>query len=81
MQNKWIYRIKQEPNGSKRYKARLVVRGFQQNKGVNFSDIFSLVVKLTNIRIILSIVAEEDLFLEQMDVKTTLFHGDLEEEI
>ena len=29
LQNKWVYRIRQEHNGSKRYKARLVVKGFQ----------------------------------------------------
>ena len=28
--NKWVYRIKNEHDGSKRYKARLVVKGFQQ---------------------------------------------------
>ena len=26
--NKWVYRIKNEHDGSKRYKARLVVKGF-----------------------------------------------------
>ena len=28
LHNKWVYRIKNEHNGSKRYKARLVVKGF-----------------------------------------------------
>ena len=30
LQNKWVYRIKEEHDGSKRYKARLVVKEFQQ---------------------------------------------------
>lgn len=38
-------------------------------------------MKLNTIRIVLSIVAIEDLHLEQLDVKTAFFHGDLEEEI
>ena len=29
LQNKWIYRIKNKHDGSKRYKTRLVVKGFQ----------------------------------------------------
>ena len=29
LHNKWVYRIKNEHDGSKRYKARLVVKGFQ----------------------------------------------------
>ena len=38
-------------------------------------------VKMTSIRTILSIAANMDLEVEQMDVKTTFLHGDLEEEI
>ncbi|KAH9316596.1 hypothetical protein KI387_025223, partial [Taxus chinensis] len=37
--------------------------------------------KMTSIRIVLGIVAAEDLHLEQLDVKTTFLHGDLEEEL
>ena len=59
----------------------LVVQGFAQKKGIDFDEIFSLLVKMTSIRIVLSIVATEDLHLEQLDVKTTFLHGDLDEEI
>ena len=38
-------------------------------------------MKLTFIRILLSIVASENLHLEQMDVKTAFLHGDLDKEI
>jgi hypothetical protein len=37
--------------------------------------------KLTSIRFMLSIVVAFDFEVEQMDVKTTFLHGDLEEEI
>jgi hypothetical protein len=50
--------------GEKRYKARLVVKGFAQKKGIDFDEIFSLVVKMTSIRTILSLVTVEDLHLE-----------------
>ena len=30
LQNKWVFRIKEEHDGSKRYKVQLVVKGFQQ---------------------------------------------------
>ena len=81
LHNKWVYRIKEEHDGSKRYKARLVVKGFQQKKGIDYTEIFSLVVKLTTIRTVLGLVAKKDLHLEQLDVKTAFLHGDLEEEI
>ena len=74
--------MKEEDGGKKRYKAsRLVVKGFAQKKGIDFDEIFSLIVKMTSIRTILSLVAVEDLHLEQLDVKTTFLHGDLEEDI
>ena len=50
-------------------------------KGIEFDEIFYPVVKMTSIETILSLVAIEDLHLEQVDVKTTFLHGDFEEEI
>ena len=64
-----------------KYKARLVVKGFSQKKGVDFDEIFSPVVKMSSIRVILGLTASMDLELEQLDVKTVFLHGDLEEEI
>ena len=81
LQNKWVYKLKEEDGGRKRYKAKLVVKGFAQKKGIDFDEIFSPVVKMTSIRTILSLVATEDLHLEQLDVKTAFLHRDLEEEI
>ncbi|WVZ00646.1 hypothetical protein V8G54_026715 [Vigna mungo] len=81
LHNKWVYRVKEDHDGSKRYKARLVVKGFQQKEGVDYTEIFALVVKLNTIKSVLSIVASEGLYLEQLDVKTAFLHGDLDEEI
>jgi len=58
-----------------------VVNGFDHKKGIEYDEIFSPVVKMTSIRAILSIVATQNLFLEQLDVKIAFLHGDLEEEI
>lgn len=48
---------------------------------MNFDEIFSPVVKMISIRVALGLVASLNLELEQIDVKTTFLHGDLEEEI
>jgi hypothetical protein len=81
LQNKCVYRLKEEDGGKKWYKARLVVNGFAKKKGINFDEIFSRVVKMTSIRTILSLVVVENFHLEQLDVKTTFIHGDFKEEI
>jgi hypothetical protein len=73
--------LKEEHGGKKWYKARPIVNGFSQKKGIYFDEIFPLVVKMISIRTILSLVAVENLHLEQLDVKPTFLHGDLEEEI
>ena len=58
LKNKRVFRLKQEDNGAKsRYKARLVVKSFNQNKGVDLEEIFSLVFKMSSVRVVLGIEA------------------------
>ena len=49
--------------------------------GIDFSDIFSPLTKVVSIRLLLSVVAAFDFEVEQMDVKTTFLHEDLEEKV
>ena len=58
-----------------------MVKGYSQRKDIDYAEIFSPDLKLTSIRILLSIVASKNLHLEQMDVKTAFLHGDLDKEI
>ena len=81
LHNKWVYRIKNEHDSSKRYSARLAVKGFQQKKGIDYLEIFSPVVKMSIIRLVLGMVVAENLHLKQLDVKMTFVFGDLEEDI
>ncbi|KAG8502376.1 hypothetical protein CXB51_000462 [Gossypium anomalum] len=80
---KWVFKKKERTPGveESRYKARLVAKGYSQIPGVDFTDVFSPVVKHSSIRALLGIVAMHDLELEQLDVKTAFLHGELEEEI
>ena len=73
--------LKEQYGDTKRYKDRLVVKVFAQNKGIDFDEIFSHVVKMNSIRTILCLVAAEDLHLEQLGRKNNLSPWDLEEEI
>ncbi|GAA0164220.1 transmembrane signal receptor [Lithospermum erythrorhizon] len=82
LRNRWIYKLKSDPSTNvPRYKARLVVKGFVRRQGIDFEEMFSLVVKMTSIRLVLGLAAAHDLEIEQLDVKTAFLHGDLEEDI
>lgn len=64
-----------------RFKACLVAKGYTQKEGIDYNEIFSLVVKMTSIRMLLSLVVQDDLEMDQLDVKTAFLHGFLTETI
>ena len=68
---KWIYKIKEgnTPKEQVRYKVRLVEKRFTQKEGIDFTKIFSPVVKFKTFRMVLPIVVQFDWELEQMDVQ------------
>jgi len=59
----------------------LVTKDYAQREGINYNEIFSHVVKHSSIRILLALVAQYELELDQLDIKTVFLYGDLEEEI
>ncbi|GJR97625.1 retrotransposon protein, putative, ty1-copia subclass [Tanacetum coccineum] len=65
---------------SSKYKVRLVARGFTQRAGMDYNEVFSLVVRHTSIRVILALTACKDYDLEELDVKMAFLHGNLEEQ-
>ena len=54
---------------------------FQSEKGIDYNEIFSPVVKMSSIRVVLGMAATMDLEIEQLDVKTAFLHDELEDEI
>ena len=66
---KWILRKKYANGKFERYKARLVVRGFTQVKGVDYEDTYAPVGMAVSIRLFLTLVAVYALFLFILDVR------------
>ena len=63
--NKWVFKLKHNPDGSLRFKARLCAKGFAQVEGVDFNETFAPVARLTSLRLLISIANTNNAIIGQ----------------
>jgi hypothetical protein len=82
LRGKWVYKIKTDINNNIiKYKARWVVKGFNQVLGIDYLDTFSTTCKPELYRTIFILAMQNRWNLHQYDVKNAFVHADIDKEI
>jgi len=75
---KWVYVLKSNPDGSRRFKARLVIKGYQQT---DIGETYAPVAKLVSLRMIIALAASNGWELDHMDVVTAFLNPPVKDDI
>ncbi|CAI7772977.1 unnamed protein product [Closterium sp. NIES-53] len=79
---KWVFRVKTKADGTiDKFKARWVIRGFDQEHGRNFIETFAPVSRHTSLRILLAVAAMKGKKLRQIDVANAFLYAPVDAEI
>lgn len=79
---RWVYKIKPATRAEKEiYKSRLVAKGFRQVCGVDYDDTYAPVVRLSALRILLSVSVNLGMHVHTMDVKNAFLNSELDYDV
>ncbi|TLX70168.1 DDE-type integrase/transposase/recombinase [Labilibacter sediminis] len=79
---KWVFKNKMDKEGNVvRNKARLVVKGYCQQEGIDYGETFAPVARLESVRVFLAFAAHKNFPVYQMDVKCAFLNGEIEETV
>jgi hypothetical protein len=80
--NMWIYKVKSDTAGDvSRSKARFVAKGCIKRVGLDYTETFSPVIRMANLRLFLAIAAARDLELRQLDIDTAFLYAPIKEDV
>jgi len=82
IETKWVFKNKLNEQGViVRNKARLVVKGYNQEEGIDFRETYAHVARLEVVRLLLAYACMNGFKLHQMDVKSAFLNGYIDEEV
>jgi hypothetical protein len=77
---KWVFKLKKNSDGEvTKHKAHLVAKGYVQEQGIDFNEVFAPVARLDIVHAILALAASRR--WQVLDVKSAFLNGELEEEV
>ncbi|CAM8903214.1 unnamed protein product [Rhodiola kirilowii] len=79
---RWVFRNKMDDKGViVRNNAHLVVKGYNQQEGIEYNETFAPVARLEAIRLLIAYFTYHGFTLQHMDAKTAFLNGVLKEEV
>lgn len=83
LRTRWLYTRKIDGATGKvdAYRARLVVRGFEQIFGLDHQEVYAAVAHKDSIRTFLAITNYHRLYCDQVDIQAAFLNGPIEEEV
>jgi hypothetical protein len=75
--SKWIYKTKHNPDGSTRYKAWLVIKGYEQT---DFSETYAPVGKLSTFWYLISLIERYGWNMDHLDVVTAFLNPEIDDD-
>jgi Reverse transcriptase (RNA-dependent DNA polymerase) len=77
-----VFKKKMNSQGEiERYKARLVVKGYRQKASIDYDEVFAPMARMETIRLLISIAAQFEWLIYQMDVKSAFLNEVLKEDV
>lgn len=82
IKSRWTFKRKLGKNNEVvRYKGRFCAKGYSQQHGIDYNDVFAPVVRWDALRTMIAIAASLNITLYQLDVDNAFLYGDLSETI
>ena len=78
---KWVYTVKTGVDDNQIFKARYVAKGFSQMPELEYSETFSPTAKMTSVRLLMKLAIENNMKIDQMDVKSAYLNAPIDKEI
>jgi hypothetical protein len=78
IRSKYIFKIKSNPDGTFRYKVRLVACGYSQKHGIDYDDTFAPTAKYKSLCTVLTLAASQQWHITGIDVENAFVEADID---
>lgn len=82
VKSRWVFNVKiDNKTKQEEFKARIVAKGFTQERGINYVDKYAPVMRFETLRLVLNLSALNNWKMIQLDAKNAFLHGKLDYEV